>query len=242
MSGALAIFVKTPGRSVVKSRLAARYGQDPARQWYRHAAATVASVARRARDAHGLAAYWAVAEAGAEQDWPGLPTLPQGDGDLGTRMARVHAALVARHGFGLLVGADAPQLTAEALGEAAAWLGNAALPADEVIGQQARIALGPASDGGFWLFGANRAIPVDAWTRVPYSDAATARTMRQSMQAFGAWKLLDTLTDVDHAEDLAVVQQALDALVDPTDEQRALAQWMRDATLASTLPGKGVCA
>lgn len=232
MSGALAIFVKTPGRSAVKSRLAAACGEAPARQWYRHAAAAVASVALRAREAHGLVAYWAVAEAGAEQDWPGLPTLPQGDGDLGARMAHVHAALVARHGFGLLVGADAPQLTAESLGEAAAWLGRAASPANDVAMPTPRLVLGPASDGGFWLFGANRAIPVDAWTRVPYSDAATACTLRQSMQAFGAWKTLGELTDVDHAEDLPVVQQALDALPDPTAEQRALAQWMRDSTLA----------
>ncbi|MDN5781234.1 MAG: DUF2064 domain-containing protein [Luteimonas sp.] len=232
MNGALAIFVKTPGRSAVKSRLAAACGEAHAQQWYRHAAAAVASVALRARALHGLVAYWAVAEAGAEAQWPGLPALPQGKGDLGTRMARVHAALVARHGFGLLVGADAPQLDAQALGEAAAWLGDPDCNAGDDDAPAARLALGPASDGGFWLFGANRAIPADAWTRVPYSDAGTAHALRQSMQAFGAWKELRELTDVDHVEDLAVVQQALEALPDPTDEQRALAQWMRTSARA----------
>src|SRR3546814_381382 len=68
--GALAIFVKTPGHSGLKTRLAAERGERYAVEWYRRAAAAVSSVARRAHARHGVTAYWAVAEAGALDAWP----------------------------------------------------------------------------------------------------------------------------------------------------------------------------
>ncbi|MEG3191988.1 TIGR04282 family arsenosugar biosynthesis glycosyltransferase [Lysobacter sp. D1-1-M9] len=216
MSGALAIFVKTPGHSAVKSRLAADRGERYAQAWYRHAAAAVASVARSAQARHGLTAYWAVAEPEALGDWPELPALAQGGGELGERMARVHAQLVARHGSGLLIGADAPQLTVQLLGEAGDWLASAS----------PRLALGPASDGGFWLFGANMPPPLPAWTQVRYSADDTARQFRRNMEALGAWRTLATLTDADHGHDLTAVLHALETLPEPTAEQRSLADWM----------------
>lgn len=221
MSGALAIFVKTPGRSALKTRLAADTGAAYAQEWYALAADAVASVAIQARADFGIAPYWAVAEAGAESAWAGLPTIAQGDGDLGTRMARVHSALVERHGFALLIGADAPQLTALLIGEATRWL---AAPEPT----EPRLSLGPASDGGFWLFGSNKAIPLPAWTRVGYSQMDTASRFRDSLDGYGRWQTLLPLTDVDRAEDLKPVQRALALLAGPTAEQRTLAQWMHD--------------
>lgn len=222
--GALAIFVKTPGHSALKTRLAAERGERYAAEWYRRAAAAVASVARQAQARHGVVGYWAVAEADALDAWPGLPTIAQGEGGLGARMARVHSQLVARHGFGLLLGADAPQLTVEAIAEAAAWL-SAPSP---------RLLLGPAHDGGFWLFGANIVPPLQAWTKVHYSAADTARELQQAMHATGDWRTLATLTDADHARDLAAVQRALHALPEPTRDQHALARWMREQETTSS--------
>ncbi|HEV8692715.1 MAG TPA: hypothetical protein VGQ93_00795, partial [Lysobacter sp.] len=62
MTVGLAIFVKTPGYSPVKTRLAADCGRAYAEAWYRRAAAAVASVAKIAADREGIAVYWAVAE------------------------------------------------------------------------------------------------------------------------------------------------------------------------------------
>ena len=216
MSGALAIFVKTPGRSRIKTRLAAECGDGYAIDWYRQAAAAVASVARTAQVRHKLTAYWAVAEADALDAWPALPTIAQGKGGLGARMGHVHAQLVERHGFGLLLGADTPQVSASLLGEAVAWLADPA----------PRLLMGPATDGGFWLFGGNRSLPRQAWTSVPYSVADTAQKLRESMRWLGDWRTLATLTDADHASDLVPVQRALRRLVKPTPEQRALYRWM----------------
>ncbi len=220
--GALAIFVKTPGHSPVKTRLAAERGERYAIEWHRRAAAAVASVASVAQARYGMTAYWAVAESDALEAWSGLPAIAQGEGGLGARMARVHAQLVARHGFGLLLGADAPQLTAALLGDAVDWLSR----------PSPRLLLGPASDGGFWLFGGNIAPPLQAWEAVGYSAADTARQLRHSMRDTGDWRTLTTLTDADHASDLATVQRDLHALPDPTPEQRGLARWMDEQAAA----------
>lgn len=214
--GALAIMVKTPGRSPVKTRMAVECGNLFAQCWYRRAAAAVAAVAQETQARHGIAACWAVAEADAAGAWPGLAVVAQGEGDLGARMSNVHAQLVAAHGYGVLLGADTPQLTPALLGEAVAWLGHA----------EPRLVMGPAADGGFWLLGANRVLPPALWTSVRYSAATTARDLHATMQDCGEWCTLAMLRDVDRADDLPAVLDALYDLPEPLPEQCALAAWM----------------
>ncbi len=218
-SAGIAIFVKTPGVSPVKSRLAESIGERAAVDWYRRAAAAVASVASLACDSNAAAAYWAVAETDGLDAWPDLPTRLQGEGGLGERMARVHSDLVRRHGAALLLGADAPQITAEDLAAALGWLDCKA----------PRMVLGPARDGGFWLFGANRAVPLSAWTRVRYSTGTTALEFERALEGRGAWLRLRTLDDVDRVQDLAAARIDLEALVHPTPAQSELLRWMRGA-------------
>ncbi len=226
MSGALALFVKTPGRSPLKTRLAAAIGQQAAEGWYAAACAATLEVVERFERASGAQAYWAVAEDDALDDprWATLPRIAQGEGGLGARMARVHADLVARHGRGLLVGADAPQLECAMLEEADAWLADAA----------PRIAIGPSRDGGFWLFGGNRALPPTDWEGVPYSRTDTLQRFRSTMAAHGAWLDVAALRDVDTPDDLAALPAALAALPEPTPAQRRL------ATLSRALLGETV--
>ena len=79
MNGGVAILVKTPGLSPVKTRLAAGLGAARAARWHQLAAAAVAEAVARVA---GLSAYWAVAEplAHAGGAWPGMPLLEQGAG------------------------------------------------------------------------------------------------------------------------------------------------------------------
>lgn len=221
MGGALAIFVKTPGLSPVKTRLQAARGRAFAEHWHRLAAAATASVAGTAMAEGWLQAYWAVAEAEALAHplWASLPCLPQGAGGLGERMAKVHGALVEGHGFGLLIGADAPQLGTAALIEAADWL-RADAP---------RCVIGLAEDGGFWLFGANRVIPLAAWTSVRYSCRETGDDFRRAMSGHGHCLTVAALRDVDVEDDLAPVHGALRALPQPTADQQTLLQWLEHA-------------
>ena len=219
MSPALAIFVKTPGYSPIKTRLAAGCGSDFAERWHQLAAAAVASVARRFEQQCGAHAYWAVAEAAALEHgiWNGLQTLAQGEGGLGERLALVYRTLQQRHGAVLLLGADSPQLSVELLVSGVNWLQAA----------PERCVLAPRTDGGFWLAGGNRPLPAQVWTDVRYSLAETGEDMRRALLPYATLQELPRLRDVDSQQDLLPVLHALQALPEATDAQVELAQWMQ---------------
>lgn len=211
MSCGVAIFVKTPSLSPVKTRLWPGIGRRRAEALYLSSAQAVASVAMQARDRGAIEPHWAVAEdiALPADAWIDLPQLPQGSGSLGERMARVYAQLRRTHHAAILIGADAPQLTAHALQRAAVWLS----------GVESRLAIGRAADGGFWLFGGNASLDGEAWTRVGYSAADTAAQFMRAMHDSGTWLELETLHDLDTADDIPHVRTGLAALAAPTPAQ-----------------------
>lgn len=213
MNPAIAIFVKTPGLSPIKTRLGRHLGRHVAEEWHRRAATCVGISA----GATGLPVYWAVAEAEGMRNplWQGLPRIGQGEGGLGIRMCRVHSELVARHGAGILLGADLPQLETRHLSAAARWL--------DCSGP--RHALGPASDGGFWLYGANRTLPAADWESVGYSRNDTARRFVAAVDA-RSWKLFEPMTDLDRPDDLPAVLDELRSIIDPSEQQLALIRWV----------------
>lgn len=220
MSGALALFVKTPGLSPVKTRLAQSIGEARAQALYLACADAVSELLQRFARESGVRCYWAIAEDDpiAIAFWAargGLDWLAQGEGGLGARMARVHHRLVRAHGFGLLIGADAPQLRREDLHRAAEGLRTA----------QARQAWGPARDGGFWLYGGNRVAPVVLWESVRYSQPRTGSEFHAALADYGDWLALPALTDLDSQEDLLPLAEALRALPDPLPgQQRVLSE------------------
>ncbi len=213
----IAIFVKTPGYSPLKTRLAAGIGVEAAQQFHMLAANTVAAVARQAqREMPLLTAHWAVAETAALSDptWASLPRIEQGDGDLGARMGHVAESLLTRFDAALLLGADTPQITA-------ADITNA------VLGLQADAhVLGPSEDGGFWLFATRGPVPALAWTATPWSRADTATRFCAALGEASVTQLR-SLRDVDGADDLTPLLLALDALEHPLHEQQDLAEWLR---------------
>ncbi len=218
MTIGLAIMVKTPGHSALKTRLAADCGAPWAIAWYQRAAACVAAVVKDcAHSGQHITPYWAVAEseAAAHRQWSGFATLNQGDGDLGTRMAHVHHHLVQKHGAGILIGADAPQLCGNWLDQACAWLAQ----------PSARQVIGPASDGGFWLYGGNRMAPASLWQSVVYSQADTATHFRKALAAQGEWLSLPNLTDVDTIADLAAMRAEMQRLPAALPQQCELVHW-----------------
>jgi rSAM/selenodomain-associated transferase 1 len=227
MSGGIAIFVKTPGRTPLKTRLAADIGRELAEQWHARAAGAVAAVAREACRGGGAEAYWAVAEPDALNDprWSGLPALAQCEGSLGARMHHVQLALLAKHRAAVLVGADTPQIDADLLRRALRWLDA----------QPSRLVLGPADDGGFWLVGTNRPVPLALWESVAYSQPQTAADFVDTFSGWGDWLQLPCIGDVDTVADLAACRLGLAALVAPLPAQRSLLQWM-DEQLPKDVP------
>ena len=79
MSGAIALFVKTPGLSPVKTRLAVKLGTDAAEAFHLASAQAVKAVATAASQLADIQCYYAVAEAQAvhHADWQDLPCLWQ---------------------------------------------------------------------------------------------------------------------------------------------------------------------
>jgi uncharacterized protein len=219
----IAIFVKTPGISPIKTRLAATIGQAAAEAFHRLAATAVAEVATDPRLADaGVNTYWAVAEDDALDAaiWRDLPRIAQGDGDLGARMRRVYDTMRTEHGAALLLGADAPQLRADDLLAACA-----ALATHDYV-------LGSSADGGFWTFGGRVAASDAAWTRTPWSQSDTHARFVAALR--GDIATLRTLRDVDTIEDLRALQPALRALPEPTPAQRALGDWLSGLSLGDT--------
>ncbi len=224
MSGAIAIFVKTPGLSPVKTRLAFNLGRAKAEQFYLSAAAAVAQSVRQACVGGPALGYFAVAERAAVDSphWRDLPCIWQGDGGLGERMAHVYRTLLQSHDFVMLVGADIPQMTSAELHAAATWL-DAGSP---------RMVFGPSTDGGFWLFGGNCPIPLNVWTGVTYSVADTGKQFLSNIEGLGEIRTCAQLQDVDEFGDLIALRQALSQLPEALPAQRALLQTFPEIQLS----------
>lgn len=223
MNAAIAVFVKTPRLSPVKTRLAAEIGDRPAQQFHQLAVEAVAEIVA---GMPGVKPYWAVAELAAVNDpmWDRFSTVAQGDGGLGARLHQVCSTLQLRHGCVLLLGADAPQLTRLLLANALNALDNIRTP----------FVLGRATDGGFWLFGTRCPVPETVWQTPTYSSDFTADELCTALSPYGEIAPVAALTDVDRADDLASAADALDELAEPTPAQRRIRDWVR--RLLATTP------
>lgn len=118
--------------------------------------------------------------------------LPQGEGDLGRRLATAIAQAPA--GDIVIIGSDTPHISPRDIARAFKLLGNV-----EVV-------LGPARDGGFWLIGftrrARRCLPFD---NVRWSDAQTLSDVLHNLAGVRVAKL-DVREDVDDAASLKRVR------------------------------------
>jgi rSAM/selenodomain-associated transferase 1 len=152
---------------------------------------------------------------------PAARLLPQGEGDLGARLARiVRAVFDAGAARALVLGADVPHLQPR-------WLEGAF---ERLEGAGA--VLGPAEDGGYWLIGVRA--PCDALFReIPWSTPAVASTTRERAREAGLELALAERTfDVDREPDLERLRRLLaaDPARAPRTAQLLLATERRRAT------------
>lgn len=183
----LIIMAKAPLLGCGKSRLAANVGAVEALRINRflHRRAMAAAQDRRWRTVLAAAPDRAV-RLSLPGVWP--PTLErvaQGDGDLGARLAR---AVLRARGAVAVIGTDCPALT-----RAHVWSAFAALT-------RAPFAIGPARDGGFWIFAArDPRQAANAFVGVRWSTAQAAADV--VARAPGPVARLAELGDVDEIED-----------------------------------------
>lgn len=199
------IFVKTPGLSPVKTRLAEAIGRERAEELHllcARATQAVALEAWRLRPGR-FAPHWAIAEAEgiASPHWRGLPSVAQGEGPLAARLHRVYTALRDRHGGAALIGADCPQMRVEAL--------VAAL--ETIDAEPERFVIGPARDGGFYLFAGSAPVAETSWQAVTYSTERTAAELVVELGGESRFALLPMERDLDEARDLGLIRQELEA-------------------------------
>ena len=184
INGGLAVFVKTPELSPVKTRLAADIGTAAARRAYDMMLATMAAMMRQAQS-QGITVYWAVGEAAGvgHRRWREFPVLFTGDGDLGARLNHIYSVLQQRHGRAAVAGSDCPGL-------------SAALVVAALQQSRGNIVVGPTTDGGFYLFAAARRLSPHIWHSVAYS---CSDTLAQLLRHFPPQKVqkLPILSDVD---------------------------------------------
>lgn len=189
MSAGAAIFVKTPGHSPIKTRLAESIGKEKAEAFHVASANRVALALSQSKN---LKVYWAVAEKSAMGStyWKTHPHLFQGEGDLGDRLHQIYFELLQKHAIAFLLGADSPELSPTHLEEAS----NVLRSKDYV--------LGPARDGGFYLFAGKKSLPHVFWKSIPYSKSDTGQVLIEQIQHYGTLGVISPLSDVDTLADL----------------------------------------
>jgi len=142
---------------------------------------------------------------------PGVRLLPQGPGDLGQRMAAAIGQVAGTApGPVLVIGVDAPTLTASLLVRAATVLdaarGRARDPGADAD-SAADVVLGPALDGGYYLIGLRRpqlsvfALDPGRWGGDQVRTDTLARLRAAGLRAH----LLPVLRDLDTPDDAAAL-------------------------------------
>src|ERR1051326_699546 len=197
----LILFTRFPVAGRAQTRLIARLRAEGAAQL------------QREMTEHTLARIWPLIERrkvklevrfedGSREDmrrWlgNGLDYLPQGNGDLGERMARASAEAFEEGAQGvIIIGADCPELDAALIERALELL------------RTHRLVFGPAKDGGYYLVALSTATP-KIFEGVPWSTKSVLETSIARGRQLGVEApLLPELSDVDESEDLEVWEKA----------------------------------
>ncbi|MCO5168700.1 MAG: TIGR04282 family arsenosugar biosynthesis glycosyltransferase [Planctomycetes bacterium] len=180
------VMAKAPRPGRVKTRLAQGLGSEAAA-----CALARAFLLDVWRSVEGLPwAQGVIAGDALDMGVPGAPVWPQGEGDLGERLERVIERALRDAGAVIVVGSDSPGLPMALLEEARAAL------------ERADAAIGPCSDGGFYLLGLRRHRP-GLLGGLPWSAASThaATLARLRAEDFDPVELARWF-DVDDVDDL----------------------------------------
>jgi len=195
----IVIFARAPELGAVKTRLAQVVGDEKALALYEAFLDDTCALTQ------GLGARRVLAVAG-NVDHPRVEHLcksqrlavePQGEGDLGARMARAIAAHVAT-GPVVIIGSDAPTLPRAHLHQAL----------DELMAHD--VVIGPSDDGGYYLIGARVPVP-ELFVDVHWSTAEVLPTTLQRLAGRSSL-VLPPWYDVDSAEDLERLEAELAGL------------------------------
>ncbi|OVE82067.1 hypothetical protein BVY03_02105 [bacterium K02(2017)] len=216
MKTALAIFVKTPGLSPVKTRLAKTIGQKSAEEFYKLSLNAVKELTAKVQriSENSIEPIWAVAEHEGVTSpyWDSFNKVSQGDGDLGLRLHTIYSKLLKNYNQVVLMGADSPQLLPEQIINGVNKINHK------------NFIIGPTYDGGFYFFGGNKAIKKELWLDVKYSHDTTCFDLSQRLNDESHVVMLPKDYDVDVYADLQKVKPLLE--LRSLDSQKQLLSWI----------------
>ena len=214
---AFAIFVKTPGFSSLKTRLAQTIGKEKAEEFFTLSVmATEEVLAHVTRMGQGkIKVYWAVSEENAldHELWKNFTAIHQGVGELGDRLHTIQKKLRDNHRYYFFIGADSPHVRAHIYHEATSKLQTH----DHVLGK--------TEDGGFYLYASDCDHPLSFWKSINYSVETTADELVAKIPKHKL-TFLENLFDIDYVEDLKRL-----AAVDQEDllpAQKRVIQWAKN--------------
>lgn len=191
---ALIILAKAPAPGLVKTRLIPAIGSEGAAQLAQRLLEHTLLTARQCKAFTQLELC-----VSPSIDHPALTSIDltsfvvteQGDGDLGARMHRAFERALAQFNAAIMIGTDAPTLTAELLDQASLQLND-----DESV-------FVPALDGGYALVGLTRLMP-ELFANMPWSTATVMQETRARLTALDArWHEFPSVSDIDEPDDLA---------------------------------------
>lgn len=194
----LLIYAKPPRIGLAKTRLARSLG-SPVRA-RRIAMMTLARTMRAALHGGWTPILYTAPDRALHDSlggvWPAtLERRSQGDGDLTQRLNKGLAE--AAPGPVLFIGADAPDLSPALIRRAIV-----ALRSHDAV-------FGPASDGGFWLFGLNKTVRTHSpFDPVRWSGPHAMADVRANLRPRARVAHLPTLIDLDEADDWRAWRQS----------------------------------
>ncbi|GJL85117.1 MAG: hypothetical protein DHS20C02_08920 [Micavibrio sp.] len=209
-SRAIAVFVKTPGLSPVKTRLAEGIGAEKALEFYTLALECVTELVQGV-DATPI---WAVAEK-ETSFFKNFETIWTDDGGLGQRQHHIYKTLLKKYDQVMLLGTDAPQLTSAMLEEAFEKLDTH----DFVFG--------PSHDGGYNFMAGKKDIPLNVLTSVEYSQDTTREALCAKLSNY---YMMPPFLDVDHIADLQITLEEMPDV--PTKTQQKMIDWAKETLIS----------
>lgn len=206
-TGLLIYFTRFPGPGTTKTRLIPALGPEGAAELQRQMTQHTLRQSIPPLDAVETQIRYTGADRPALREWLGPDHLyaPQGEGNLGDRMARaVEEGFNQAYGKVIICGTDCPALSSRHTLEAFEALDSADL------------VLGPATDGGYYLIGLSlNGAPEHVsslFEGVEWSTAAVLeQTVRNAEHIGLAVEMLETLADVDEPDDLQHWERAREA-------------------------------